>query len=144
MELNIQYAITAVIILTTIVVGFFYYRSLKRLKQVMGMAAELFFINQTLEQSLGIEQSEEALDIHKEDFIKFLSDSRDWAFEYIEEVQKGLNSFITEVEQEIEYYNNYGAALDGMISPHDKALKKISKEFEKLKALLPEDKNDGR
>lgn len=144
MELNIQYAITAAIILTTIVVGFFYYRSLKRLKQVMGMAAELFFINQTLEQSLGIEQSEEALDIHKEDFIKFLSDSRDWAFEYIEEVQKGLNSFITEVEPEIEYYNNYGAALDGMISPHDKALKKISKEFEKLKALLPEDKNDGR
>ncbi len=144
MELDIQYIITAAIALVTLITGFFYYKSLKRLKQVMSMSAELFFINQALEQSLGIEQSEEALDIHKEDFIKFLSDSRDWAFEYIEEVQKGLNYFIQEVSPEIEHYNNYGSAVEGMISPHDKALKKISVEFEKLKALLPEDKNDRR
>jgi hypothetical protein len=28
--------------------------------------------------------------VHKENFIKFLSDSRDWAFEYIEQSQKTI------------------------------------------------------
>lgn len=121
-----------------------YFRLVRRLKQAIQISAELFFTNQALEQSLGIGASEEIADIHKENFIKFLSDSRDWAFDYIEEVQKGLANFIEEVEPHIEYYNAYGAAVEGMVAPHDKALKKISKEFEKLKSLLPEDKADGR
>jgi hypothetical protein len=36
--------------------------------------------------------------IHKENFIKFLSDSRDWAFEYIESSQK----IIKEVSEELK------------------------------------------
>ena len=83
-------------------------------------------------------------DVHKENFIKFLSDSRDWAFDYIEEVQTGLKKFIEEVSPEIDYYDNYGVAVEGMLAPHDKALKKISKEFSELKKLLPEDTNDRR
>ena len=74
-----------------------------------------------------------------EDFLKFVSDSRDWAYQYIEEVQSGLKSFIDEVEPQIDYYDHYGAAVDGMVAPHDFALKKISSEFKKLKSLLPED-----
>lgn len=74
-----------------------------------------------------------------EDFLKFISDSRDWAYQYIEEVQSGIKSFIDEVGPQIEYYDKYGAAVDGMIAPHDFALKKISSEFKKLKSLLPED-----
>ena len=81
---------------------------------------------------------------HKESFIKFLSDSRDWAFEYIEKTQKTITRFIEEVEPELEYYNKYGAAVEGMITPHDKALKKISKEIYELKNLLPEDIDDRR
>jgi hypothetical protein len=78
-------------------------------------------------------------DQSNEDFLKFVSDSRDWAYQYIEEVQAGLKLFITEVAPQIDYYNKYGSAVDGMIAPHDFALKKISSEFEKLKTLLPED-----
>lgn len=89
-------------------------------------------------------QSNQDEDIHKENFIKFLSDSRDWAFDYIEEVQSGLKHFIEEVGPEIEYYNKYGVAVEGMVAPHDKALKKISQEFSNLKKLLPEDTNDRR
>jgi hypothetical protein len=91
-----------------------------------------------------ISSDPDSADIHKENFIKFLSDSRDWAFEYIEEVQKGLDSFIVEVEPELEYFNHYGAAVAGTILPHDKALQKIYKEFQKLKKLLPESDNDRR
>jgi hypothetical protein len=74
-----------------------------------------------------------------EDFLKFVSDSRDLAYEYIESVQAGLQKFIDEVEPQIEYYDKYGPAVEGMVSPHDFALKKISSEFKKLKKLLPED-----
>ena len=83
-------------------------------------------------------------DVHKENFIKFLSDSRDWAYEYIEDVQKALTKFVKEVEPQLEYYNKYGIVIDGMVPPHDFALKKISKEFDELKKLLPEDTSDRR
>jgi hypothetical protein len=81
---------------------------------------------------------------HKESFIKFLSDSRDWAFDYIEKTQKTISRFIDEVEPEIEYYNEYGSVVEGIIPPHDKALKKISKEISELKNLLPEETDDRR
>lgn len=74
-----------------------------------------------------------------EDFLKFVSDSRDLAYEYIESVQAGLQKFIDAVEPQIEYYDKYGAAVEGMIAPHDFALKKISSEFKELKKLLPEE-----
>ena len=88
-----------------------------------------------------LEHKENKTDKEKanEDFLKFVSDSRDWAYQYIEEVQSGLKSFIDEVEPQIDYYNHYGAAVDGMMAPHDFAMKKISSEFKKLKNLLPED-----
>jgi hypothetical protein len=78
-------------------------------------------------------------DQSNEDFLKFVSDSRDWAYQYIEEVQAGLKLFIDEVGPQINYYNEYGSSVEGMLAPHDFALKKISSEFEKLKTLLPED-----
>ena len=74
-----------------------------------------------------------------EDFLKFISDSRDWAYQYIEEVQSGIKSFIDEVGPQIEYYDKYGAAVDGMVAPHDFALKKISMAYKELKKLLPEE-----
>lgn len=77
----------------------------------------------------------------KESFLKFVSDSRDWAFDYIEEVQKGLQQFIDNVEPHINYYDKYGVVVEGIISPHDKALQEISKEFKELKKLLPS--NEG-
>jgi len=72
-------------------------------------------------------------------FLKFVSDSRDWAYQYIEEVQSGLKLFIDEAGPQIEYYDKYGSAVDGMISPHDFALKKISGAYKELKKLLPDD-----
>ncbi len=55
--------------------------------------AELFIKNKALEEltsqiknSMGMS----ADSVHKENFIKFLSDSRDWAFEYIEQSQKTI------------------------------------------------------
>lgn len=76
-------------------------------------------------------------DVHKENFIKFLSDSRDWAYEYIKEVQDGLEQFINEIEPEISYFDEYGIVGDAY--PHYYSMKKISSEYKNLKKLLPEE-----
>ena len=76
------------------------------------------------------EQSNEA-------FLKFVSDSRDWAYTYIDEVQKELNSFISNIEPEISYFDEYGEV--GSAYPHYHSMKKISGAYKELKKLLPED-----
>jgi hypothetical protein len=81
-------------------------------------------------------QQESDNDVHKENFIKFLSDSRDWAYEYIEDVQSGLKKFVNEIEPEIAYFDEYG--LVGDAYPHYHSMKKISQEYKELKKLLPE------
>lgn len=75
--------------------------------------------------------------VHKENFIKFLSDSRDWAYQYIEDVQTGLKSFINETAPEINYFKEYGDTM--AMAPNYFSMKKISEEYEKLKSLLPEE-----
>ncbi len=92
-----------------------------------------------LDQELRYKENKTDKEKANEDFLKFVSDSRDWAYQYIEDVQAGLKGFIDEVGPQVDYYDQYGAAIDGMVSPHDFALKKISTEFKKLKKLLPED-----
>lgn len=75
-----------------------------------------------------------------EGFVKFLSDSRDWAFAYIEEVQSVLGKFISEVGPEIEYYRNFGQAVD---SPNNESLDKISNAYSELEKVLPKDKKNN-
>jgi hypothetical protein len=70
-------------------------------------------------------------------FLKFVSESRDWAFAYIEDVQEGINTFISEVEPEIEYFDEYGIVGDAY--PHYFSMKKISEAYKKLKSLVPDD-----
>lgn len=80
-------------------------------------------------------QDEKDNGVHKENFIKFLSDSRDWAYAYIEDVQTGLQKFVNEIEPEIAYFDEYG--LVGDAYPHYHSMKKISQEYKELKKLLP-------
>ena len=75
-------------------------------------------------------------DVHKENFIKFLSDSRDWAYEYIESVQSGLNKFVDSVDADIAYFDEYGDVLS-VERPDYAAMKNISKAYKELKNLLP-------
>jgi hypothetical protein len=77
-------------------------------------------------------------DMHQENFIKFLSDSRDWAFEYIESVQKGLDKFVSEVDASISYFDEYGEVLS-INRPDYDSMKRISVAFKELKKLLPEE-----
>jgi hypothetical protein len=72
---------------------------------------EIIFQNQIIDI-----QSEDG--IHKENFIKFLSDSRDWAFEYIETSQKTIK----EVSEELKNkgLNNYSEKLMELLPENKK------------------------
>jgi len=114
------------------------------LKQSISLKKDLskLFIENTLLQeyvdlskSTKIKEDSEDL-IHKENFIKFLSDSRLWAFEYIENVQKGLTKFVNDVDADISYFDEYGEALS-MSRPDYPLMKNISKAYKELRTLLP-------
>jgi len=76
-------------------------------------------------------------EVHKENFIKFLSDSRDWAFEYIEDVQSGLIKFVDDIKPEIEYFKEYGDLVS--MHPNYYSMKKITEAYDSLVKLLPKD-----
>ena len=108
--------------------------------KLRGQYQQIFIDMMLLEKLINdIEDSKLKSDesVHKENFIKFLSDSRDWAYQYIEDVQAGLNSFIGEVAPEINYFKEYGDTM--AMAPNYFSMKKISEEYEKLKMLLPEE-----
>jgi hypothetical protein len=114
------------------------------LKKTTSMLTEIILVHLATTNSVpeSIKNPISPDDIHKENFIKFLSDSRDWAYQYIEDVQKGISEFVSEVEPSINYFNEYGIVIEGMPLYND--MKKFSDSFEKLKKLLPEDIDDRR
>lgn len=130
--------------LSTLCVSFAiaYSITLKKLARLTQECAKLFIDNRALEEFITANNVEfkNDSDIHKENFIKFLSDSRDWAFAYIEEVQVGLNKFVNDVEPEINYFKKYGDI--GAMQPNYYSLKKITEAYEQLKDLLPKEEEE--
>jgi hypothetical protein len=70
-------------------------------------------------------------------FLKFVSESRDWAFQYIEEVQAALSEFDKNVAPQFEWAKTYGMVLGE--TAHTETLEKISKAYDKLKEVLPKE-----
>lgn len=88
----------------------------------------------------GVLDKRESQNVEKtEGFLNFITQSRDWAFQYIEDVQGGLNKFIKDIEPEIEYFKEYGDIA--AMSPNYYSMKKIVESYEELKKLLPEDED---
>ena len=130
--------------LSTLCVSFAiaYSVTLKKLARLTQECAKLFIDNKTLEEFIATNNVEfkNDSDIHKENFIKFLSDSRDWAFAYIEEVQRGLTKFVDDVEPEIIYFKEYGDLTS--MKPNYYSLKKITEAYEELTKLLPKEEEE--
>jgi len=76
--------------------------------------------------------------IAEESFLKFVSDSRDWAFEYIEEVQLALNNFKAKAGPQIEYFDKYGEILSNQRADYQ-LLTAISEAYKELLKVLPKE-----
>ena len=87
----------------------------------------------------GIEERKDEKDIEQtEGFVKFLSESREWAFEYIETVQNGLEKFVEAAGPRLDYFDKYGRVAT---SPHVEGLEDILTAYRELQKLLPEQNN---
>lgn len=74
-----------------------------------------------------------------EGFVRFLSQSREAAFGYIEDVQKALLEFTSKVSPDIEYYQTYGTVID---SPHKAIMDRFIKAYDELLTVLPEENKE--
>jgi len=72
-----------------------------------------------------------------EGFIRFVSESRDWAFKYIEDVQEALKAFDNAAGPELEYLYDHSRVNSDISSKA--AIDKVYKEYKKLKEMLPDD-----
>lgn len=125
-----------IFIILTVSISISYYILYKQLTQTSEALAKLIIVSDFLNNTNSSNQQD--IDTSKESFIKFLSDSRDWAFQYIEEVQDGLGKFINDVDPVISHFDDFGDVLSKE-RPDYQSLKTISNAFKELKTLLPKD-----
>ena len=128
-----------VIVLGTFLVSFAiaYVSVLQKLSKITQEFAKLYISHQSLQDFVeknNVEFKNDS-DIHKENFIKFLSDSRDWAFGYIEDVQKGLDRFVENLDSEISNFDENNTISEG--TQYYDLIAKFSKEYKELKKLMP-------
>jgi hypothetical protein len=109
-----------------------YLVQIKKNRAILANTLKLLIMQESInsESKTEKEQSDEA-------FLKFVSDSRDWAYQYIDDVQSSLFKFVSDIEPEIAYFDEYGIASSAY--PHYHSMKKISGAYKELKKLLPED-----
>jgi threonyl-tRNA synthetase len=108
------------------------------------LAAEL--LQATLDQNILLTRlaeelkKKEEVSVEKTDgFLKFISESRDLAFVYIEAIQEALVKFRDKVGPEIEYMLTYGTATGDSLQ--SKSFLKIEKAYKELiKETLPTEK----
>lgn len=128
----IIYSILLIVIFTLL---YFLFKRTSQVKQFLTISLQLNYENDLLQKQ--IEKNIENQKLEQSDgFLKFLSDSRDWAFEYIEEVQKVLEEFDNEVAPQLEWATTYGNLAGDTV--HTETIAKISEAYSKLKSVLPE------
>jgi hypothetical protein len=107
----------------------------KLTSQVIQISLDKAVISEELKRVLDQKDSESIE--QTEGFLKFISQSRDWAFDYIEQVQAALLKFKNKVEPQILYAKTYGT-VSGQ-SPHTIIIDRISDAYEDLVKVMPED-----
>jgi hypothetical protein len=102
------------------------------------------YVESEIQKAIIIEKLEEVLkenelkSIENSDgFLKFVSDSREWAFKYIEDIQVAFAKFDDKISPDLDYADTYG--ILSMDMPSKDALARISKAYKELKKMLPED-----
>ena len=71
-------------------------------------------------------------------FLKFVSDSREAAFKYIEEVQEAINEFDLKVGPVVKYYKETGKVLERKPS---ELVRELTMAYDKLMASMPKEDN---
>ena len=95
---------------------------------ILATTMELLLLKE--EEKSSNKTNEEA---HAEDFLRFVSQSRDWAYDYIETAQAGIQEFVDSVGSDIDYMDKYRPPV---IS--EESTNRLINSYQRLKTLLPE------
>jgi hypothetical protein len=119
--------------------AFAYLFSLIKINKINKSFTKLMISHKSLQEFIDSNnvQFKNENDIHKENFIKFLSDSRDWSFSYIEDVQNKINKMIADLRDDVEYFEKFESLYDG--HPSYDILKNFVKSYKELEDLLPKE-----
>jgi hypothetical protein len=119
--------------------AFAYLFSLIKINKINKSFTKLMISHKSLQEFIDSNnvQFKNENDIHKENFIKFLSDSRDWSFSYIEDVQNKINKMIADLKDDVEYFEKFESLYDG--HPSYDILKNFVKSYKELEDLLPKE-----
>ena len=97
----------------------------------MKIIAQLILDNQVIANQLADYMAQKTIE-ESDGFLRFVTQSRDWAFEYIEDVQEKLNNFVEQVGPTLAYYDKYGRINE------NESMNKIFDAYTELIKVLPE------
>ena len=122
---------TFLVVLSVLSITFFFlfYIQKKKNIQILAQTIELLMMQEAQQEQTKTEKEQ-----FNEDFLKFISDSREYAFKYIEVTQDKINSFINDVGPVIDY-------LEAYAPPVLAETQRISlvDGYKIIKTILPED-----
>lgn len=134
-DINILLYIAYTILVSVLL--YFVYRATLNNKELMARYIQAELDKKLLGMEITVLQEEKALrELSESDgFVKFLSTSRDWAFDYIEEVQNALEDFDEAVAPILKWTETYGSAIQD--NAFRDRLLEISSAYKRLQTLLP-------
>jgi hypothetical protein len=107
------------------------------LNKILQMQLDATTTNAFLLDKLKDKDKEESVKTDvQEGFINFLNQSRESAFEYIENVQSTLGNVVTDLSPIVEFHDKYGAIFD---TDTRNQMQVVSNSFRELKKLIPEE-----
>ena len=107
------------------------------LNKILQMQLDATTANAFLLDKLKDKDKEESVKTDvQEGFINFLNQSRESAFEYIENVQSTLGNVVTDLSPIVEFHDKYGAIFD---TDTRNQMQVVSNSFRELKKLIPEE-----
>jgi hypothetical protein len=107
----------------------------KLLSIIVQLEIDKQILSDKLSEALVLKESQSEVE-QTEGFLKFISESRDWAFKYIEDVQAAIKQFKEKAGPEIEYVNKYGQLVGISQLP---GFVKISEAYKELLTVMPDD-----
>lgn len=122
------------LILTSV---FFLLRERSRNLELSLLAAQLIFDKDLLIAKID-QKEKEVFALQSEDFIQFLTKSRDYAFDYIEKTQGAIADFKVTVDPIVTYHRTYGTVMGE--TREWKQMEEIAQAVEKLTSVLPQEK----
>jgi gas vesicle protein len=126
------------IVLFFIVLSYAYVQKRKNMKLIarsMQLELDKLALSEKLSEAFAIKDGKNLE--QTEGFVRFLSQSRDWAFSYIEEVQKNLDAVIQVLEPKVNSLKKASTKQE-----YKELADLVSETLAQLKTVLPEEKED--